>query len=156
MKLFKIKRSDNNKGDLYFMKKTSIFFMALLVMASMVGCGSGSTAKTSDLSGTWKQSNSKSDDSYQEAAISGDLIEIYWVSDGGDSKSLYWAGSYVPPTEAVDSYSWDSVNDHSKTDSSLLASGDDTKTFTYEKGEISYSASAMGTTTTVRLEKVEN
>lgn len=134
------------------MKKSSLFLMALLVMVLLVGCGS-SSEKTSDLSGTWKQSNSGSDDSYQEAVISGDVIEIYWVSDGGDSKSLYWAGSYDAPTEEVSTYSWDSVNDHEKTDSAMMASGDDTKTITYENGEISYSASMMGTTTTVKLSK---
>lgn len=134
------------------MKKISLFLTTLLVMSFMVGC-SNSSEKTSDLSGTWKQSNSSSDDSYQEAVISGDVIEIYWVSDGGDSKSLYWAGSYEAPTEAVDTYSWDSVNDHEKTDSAMMASGDDTKTITYENGEISYSASMMGTTSTIRLNK---
>lgn len=35
----------------------------------------------------------------------------------------------------------------------LLASGDDTKDFTFKDGVISYEASAMGTTTTVKLEK---
>ena len=104
-----------------------------------------------DLTGTWKQTNG-SEDSYQEATISGDTIEIYWVSNGGDTKSLYWAGTYEAPT-AAGAYSWDSVNDHEKTDSSLLASGDDTKTFTYEDDVLSYSASAMGTTTTVKMEK---
>lgn len=104
-----------------------------------------------DLTGTWRQTNG-SEDSYQEAAISGDTVEIYWVSNGGDTKSLYWAGTYEAPTSAG-AYSWDSVNNHEKTDSSLLASGDDTKTFTYEDGVLSYSASAMGTTTTVKMEK---
>jgi len=38
----------------------------------------------------------------------------------------------------------------------MLASGDETKTMTYEKGEISYSVSAFGITTTVRLKsKIE-
>lgn len=157
------------------MKKISLLLATLLFMGAMVGCGdkasnenatdnsskttteatSDNSTKTSDLTGNWKQSNSESEDSYQEAVISGDTIEIYWISKGGDSKSLYWAGSYVAPSEAVDSYSWDSANDHEKTGSSLLASSDDTKKITYEKGELSYSASAMGTTTTIRLKKVD-
>lgn len=108
-----------------------------------------------DLTGDWKQVNSSSDDSYQQATISGDTIEIYWVSDNGDSKSLYWAGSFEAPTTADEPYSWESKNDHDKTDSALMASSDDTKKFTYEKNQISYEASAMGTTTTIRLEKQE-
>lgn len=132
------------------MKKIVLTVAAALLCAVLVACGS---EKTADLTGTWKQTNSGSEDSYQEATISGDTIEIYWVSDGGDTKSLYWAGTYEAPSEPVDSYSWDSVNDKSKTDGALLASGDDTKTITFESGELSYSASALGTTTTVRLEK---
>jgi hypothetical protein len=106
-----------------------------------------------DLSGKWKQTNSKSEDDWQEAIIEGDIIEIYWVSDGGDTKSLYWAGTYEAPAEGIKTYSWDSVNDHEKTNGSMLASSDDTKTITYEDGELSYEVSAMGTTSIVRLQK---
>lgn len=106
-----------------------------------------------DLTGEWKQSNSKSNDTYQAATISGDTIEIYWVSDNGDTKSLYWAGSFIAPTTADEPYKWDSKNDHSKTENALLASSDDTKTMTYQNGVLSYEASALGTTTTVKLEK---
>lgn len=106
-----------------------------------------------DLTGEWKQENSKSDDSYQAATISGDTITIYWVSDKGDTKSLYWAGSFVAPTTAAEPYSWTSKNDHSKTEGAMLASNDDTKTMTYQNGVLSYEASAMGTTTTVKLKK---
>lgn len=106
-----------------------------------------------DLKGEWKQSNSKSNDSYQAATISRDTIEIYWVSDNGDTKSLYWAGSFISPTTADEPYKWDSKNDHSKTENALLASSDDTKTMTYQNGVLSYEASALGTTTKVKLEK---
>ena len=109
--------------------------------------------KPLDLSGEWKQVNSKSEDSYQEATIQDNVIEINWVSDGGDTKSLYWSGTYEAPTEATESYTWDSVNDTSKTANALLASGDETKTFTYENGVLSYEASALGTTTTVKMER---
>ncbi|MCB2361986.1 hypothetical protein [Clostridium estertheticum] len=106
-----------------------------------------------DLTGEWKQSNSKSDDAYQAATISGDAIVIYWVSDNGDTKSVYWAGSFVAPRTANEAYIWASKNDHSKTDSAMLASTDDSKTMTYKNGVLSYTASAMGTTTTVKLQK---
>ena len=70
-----------------------------------------------------------------------------------DTKSLYWAGSYIAPESAVTEYSWTSENDTEKTGSALLASGDDTKEFTYKDGVISYEASAMGTTKTMKLTK---
>ncbi len=108
-----------------------------------------------DLTGEWEQSNKNSEDSYQTAMINDGTIEVYWVSDGGDTTSLYWAGTFEAPEAGVESYSWDSVNDTEKTDMALMASGDETKTFTYENGQISYSVTALGVTTTVRLEKVQ-
>lgn len=146
------------------MKKAIIIALFVTVLTSIfAGCSStttssGNSDRTSkqiipDLTGDWKQTNSKSSDSYQAATISGDMIEIYWVSDNGDTKSLYWAGSFIVPTTADEPFTWDSKNDHSKTDSAMLASSDDTKTMTYQNGVLSYEASAMGTTTKVKLEK---
>ena len=85
----------------------------------------------------------------------GNTITVYWVSDNGDTKSLYWAGTFDAPTTTEEPYTWSSINDTEQTASALLASGDETKSFTYEDGEISYEASALGTTTTVRLEKAK-
>lgn len=109
-------------------------------------------AKPADLVGDWKQSNSQSSDSYQQATITASTIEIYWVSDGGNTTSLYWAGTYTPPTEEG-SFVWTSTNDTSKTDGALLASGDATKDFSFDGSQISYEVSALGTTTTVKLER---
>jgi len=147
------------------MKKLVIISLCLaLLIIVFTGCspssptnsGNATEKQIPDLSSEWKQTNSNSEDSYQVATISGDMIEIYWVSDNGDTKSLYWAGSFVAPTTADEPYIWDSKNDHSKTDSAMLASSDDTKTMTYQNGVLSYEASAMGTTTKVKLEKQNN
>ncbi|SHJ90053.1 hypothetical protein SAMN05444401_0063 [Clostridium amylolyticum] len=146
------------------MKKLAIISLCVaLLITIFTGCSSkptstgngGNTPKKQipDLAGEWKQENSKSDDSYQAATISGDTITIYWVTDKGNTKSLYWAGSFVAPTTADEPYTWTSKNDHSKTEGALLASSDDTKTMTYQNGVLSYEASAMGTTTTVKLKK---
>lgn len=145
-------------------KKLAIISLCVaLLITIFTGCSSTPTSSGNggnnpekqipDLTGEWKQENSKSDKSYQAATINGDTITIYWVSDNGDTKSLYWAGSFVAPTTADEPYSWTSKNDHSKTESALLASSDDTKTMKYENGVLSYEASAMGTTTTVKLKK---
>lgn len=145
-------------------KKLAIISLCVALLITLfTGCGStptssengGNTPKKQipDLTGEWKQENSKSDKSYQAATINGDTITIYWVSDNGDTKSLYWAGSFVAPTTADEPYSWTSKNDHSKTESALLASSADTKTMKYQNGVLSYEASAMGMTTTVKLKK---
>ncbi|MDS0526584.1 hypothetical protein NNC19_12905 [Clostridium sp. SHJSY1] len=145
-------------------KKLAIIGLCVaLLITIFTGCSSTPTSNDNgsnttkkqipDLTGEWKQENSKSADSYQVATISGDTITIYWVSDKDNTKSLYWAGSFDAPTTADEPYSWTSKNDHSKTKGALLASSDDTKTIKYQNDELSYEASAMGTTTTVKLKK---
>ena len=126
---------------------------------SLCACGEADTGGATseepqsppDLAGVWTQVDASDGDSYQQATISGDEITINWVAP--DSTSLYWAGTYVSPTTADEPYTWTSENDTAKTGSALLASMDETKDFTYENGQISYEVSAMGTTTTVRLER---
>lgn len=102
-----------------------------------------------DLTGTWK--SEEVDGSYQEAVITDDTIEINWISDDGNTKSIYWIGSYEAPKESVEQYDWTSVRNKEKTDTAILASGDDSKKFTFEENAISYEVSALGTTTTMRL-----
>lgn len=70
--------------------------------------------------------------------------------------SIYWAGTYISPILETNEYSWDSINDKSKTDNALLASGADSKTFTHKDGIISYSVSVMGVTTIVELERSDD
>lgn len=106
-----------------------------------------------DLTGEWKQSNLNSEDSYQQATITADTITVEWVTDGGDTRSLYWVGSFQAPAEADQPHTWTSEGDVEAMQSALLASSEENKDFTYENGEISYEVSALGTTTTVRLEQ---
>ena len=155
------------------MKRLLALLLVLTLALALTACG-GDTAETPDqpaaeeetpaeqeapaeeppaapdLTGEWTQKDSEPE-SWQAATITADTIEVYWVSDGGDTKALYWAGTYTAPTTADEPYAWDSQNDTEKTSASLLASGDDTKTFTYEDGEISYELTALGVTTTVHL-----
>lgn len=137
-----------------------IALSAALVLGMLTACGEPKQtgpetdpAAPPDLAGEWKQTNSDAEDAWQAATISGDTIEVYWVSDNGDTKALYWAGSFDAPTTADEPYTWESVNDKEQTDMAILASGDDTKAFTYQGGVISYEVSAMGVTQTVKLEK---
>lgn len=129
--------------------------LAIILMATMAlsfaGCGKSAkdSKEPTDLTGTWATEDK--DGSYQEAIITEDTIEINWVSE--DSKSLYWAGTFTAPDKAVDEYKWTSENDKEKTDAAMLASADETKDFSYKDGVISYEASAMGTTTTMKMER---
>ena len=133
----------------------------LLVVLVLGSCGNTTTdevttSKTEeplDLSGTWVQSNGDTEDMYQKAIVSDAEIEVYWVSGEDNSEMLYWSGSYEKPTTNEKEYSWESTNNKEKTNEALLASGDDTKTFTYSNDTISYKVSAMGATKEVVLKR---
>jgi hypothetical protein len=105
-----------------------------------------------DLTGTWKQTNSSSD-AYMVATVDGATITAQYVNDVEDTTALFWAGTYVPPTDDSDTYSWDSVNDTAQTEKSILASPDPTKTFEYADGVLMFPMSLMGVTKTVELER---
>ncbi|UOE44161.1 hypothetical protein [Agromyces larvae] len=109
-------------------------------------------AQPADLVGEWVQSNKKSEESFQSATITADTIEVFWVSDGGNTKALYWSGTFETPTVSGP-FSWDSQNDTEKTSGALLASGDPTKTFSFDNDTISYEVTALGVTTTVELKR---
>lgn len=136
------------------MKK--LIMILVVFMLILTGCQSGESLDESkdtplDLTGNWAQEGKEFDDSYQAGYISGDRIEIFWMSEEGESSALYWSGTFEAPQEATDEYTWESTNDRTRTDSALLSSGADDKLFTYEDGKISYEASAMGQTATIYL-----
>ncbi|PPF77149.1 hypothetical protein C5B99_04065 [Pseudoclavibacter sp. Z016] len=106
-----------------------------------------------DLTGDWVQTNSNSESSYQAATISDGEIVINWVNDAESTSALYWAGTYVAPTEDVESYTWDSANDTTQTESALMASGDATKVFTFEGDVLTYELTALGVTMTVEMSR---
>jgi hypothetical protein len=149
------------------MKKTHAC-IALAAALALTGCGGASTTpagtadskaaeeapkKAPDLTGGWKQSNPNSEKSYQQATITADKVTVEWVTDGGNSTSIYWVGTFAAPTDASEPYTWTSQRDVEATQSAILASSDATKEFTYKDGMISYKVSALGTTTTVNLKK---
>lgn len=152
------------------MKKTLALTAAAALMLGLTACdasedsNAGSPAaqaetssapaveKAPSLDGTWKQTNSESEDSYQEATIEGDTITVNWISNNGDTKSLYWVGTFeAPATTAKTTIT--SQGDTEQMSTAMMASSSETKDFTYEDEELSYELTALGTTTTVRMEK---
>lgn len=91
------------------MKKVLSILAAVAMVVSLVACGNQSVESSNqgiseplDLTGEWIQTNQNAEDQYQVAVITDHTIEVYWVSDGGDTKALYWAGTYVAPETAED------------------------------------------------------
>ncbi|GAA1846203.1 hypothetical protein GCM10009796_05800 [Microbacterium koreense] len=104
-----------------------------------------------DLAGTWTQSNSQSPTAYQVATITADTITIDWVNEDEDMTAVYWIGTYVPPAEDVDTYAWESVGDTEAMATQLLASGSETKTFTFTADVLIYELQALGETMEVTM-----
>lgn len=141
--------------------------IALAAALALTGCGGTAATPTGaadskptekaapapDLTGAWKQSNPASEKSYQQATITADAITVEWVSDGGNTTSIYWVGTFKAPSDSTGPYTWTSQRDDAATKTALMASSDPTKEFTYEGDGISYKVSALGTTTTVKLKK---
>lgn len=138
------------------MKRIIGLALSLAMIFALVACGGGEEAKPEeplDLTGTWIQEDAE--DSYQKAVIKDGTIEINWVSEEDETEALYWIGTYVAPTEATEEYTWTSEGDTETMASALLASQDETKEFTYTDGKLTYKASAMGVTTTIKLAREE-
>ena len=78
-----------------------------------------------DLTGEWQCD--PTDGTYLKATISNGVIEIDWVFVEENKSAIYWVGSYDAPTTDTNEYSWVSNNDHEQTETSILASTDETK-----------------------------
>ncbi len=164
------------------MKKIIPFLMSVILVVSASACGSDVNGNSSEmptsgneekseskvengnkveekeipnLQGTWKQSNSNSDNAYQIAAIDDDTVTIYWYTADDGTTALYWSGTFEAPTSGEE-YSWASENYHDITDSAILASSADTKNFNYSNNEISYEVTMSGVTATIKLLKDES
>ena len=122
-------------------------FMLIVSTFSLSACSS----KIDSLDGYWKEISQN--ETWHEAVIQNGIIEINWVSS--DMNALYWRGTYVPPNNSVSDYSWTSNNIIPEDEFNMLASNDKTKIFTYNDEILSYSASAMGVTKTVKLKLIE-
>lgn len=134
--------------------KTAIAVAGVLLLA---GCSAPAgtadpevaEAETVDLAGDWTEVDGDANN-YQEATVTGDEIEIYWVAENEDTRALYWAGDVVIP-DGEQTFTWESTNDTEKTDSAILASTADTKEFVFEGDQITYEVTAIGVTRTVTL-----
>lgn len=129
------------------MKRFLAVCLCAVLALSLVACGQ---QEIPNLEGVWTTDD---DTMKHQAEIKDGVIEIYWVNDEDDTKSLYWAGTYVAPADTTEPYTWSSANDTEKTATAFLASTEEEKEFTYEDGVLSYSTSALGTTKTMKLKK---
>ena len=136
-------------------QRATVLILILLAAAVLSGCGaSRRTFPPPDLTGHWIQVN-PADNFYQVAEISDDWIEVYWHLTADDTEYLYWAGSFTPPQTGEEPYSWISENDMEKTMTDVHARREDTLTFTYKNGRLSFIQIQGRLHLTVAMEKVD-
>ena len=136
------------------MKQFRFAMLLALLALALCGCGSdGSELPPPDLTGHWVQVGSEGTTFYQVADLTGDTIACYWHVVADDVDRLYWSGTFTPPENGRQPYSWTSANDYTGIYTSNWALRDEEKTFTYEKDRISYIVSMGNIRVTVALEK---
>jgi hypothetical protein len=105
---------------------------------------------TVNMNGTWTQTSGLSGTT-MTGTISDGSISIQ-LSDG-DTSGLYWKGTFPVDTILSDGFTVTSAGDTTALSSSIFASQDSTKVFTYKDGSLNFSFSILGTTTTVHLQR---
>ena len=139
------------------MKKSFIIILLLAALPALALGGCGETAVSAeppDLTGNWIQAGIEDTPFYQVATITDDTIECWWHVVDGDEEHLYWSGTFTPPEDGKEPYAWTSENDLEKALTSSWALRDEIKTFTYEKGKLSYIVNMGHLRMTYALERV--
>ena len=136
------------------MKLKKIVCMAAVVLAlCLSSCGSSRNAPPPDLTGEWRQVDA-ADNFYQIATITDDTIETYWYVVADEGVYLYWTGTFTPPEDGKEPYTWQSVNDLEKAKTSNWARREETNSFTYKDGKISFVARMGSLNVSVALERL--
>jgi hypothetical protein len=104
-----------------------------------------------DMNGTWTQTSSGFSTINMTATINDGEISI--DMSNGNLSGLYWKGTFPVSSIMSNGFTTTSVGDVAAMNSSMLASLDKTKTFSYKDGDLSYSFSMLGMTTTVHMKR---
>lgn len=109
--------------------------------------------ETADLTGLWVQEN-KDENNYMAAVIRDDgKIGVFFILEGDETPWTYWVGTYEVPADGKKEFSWISENTYDG--NGLMASGDETKEFTYKDDKISYPITIQGESGTITLVRGE-
>lgn len=139
-------------------KEPIAVFLAVLTALLLTACSGGASEPPPDLTGEWVQPSDGA--FYHVATITDDKIEIWWYLPEEDLRALYWSGTFTPPENGKEPYEWVSVNSYTEEELSASrvydrTSREETKVFTYKKGEIGYNVTAGHLRMTYSLTRAE-
>lgn len=140
-------------------KKALALLLAVAMACALTACARREPGPPPDLTGDWIQPGDN--DWCHIAAITEDTIKIWWYIPARSMYDLYWSGSFTPPEDDKEPYSWVSVNDFSADtlNSSARfnrATREEEKTFTYKDGKISYIVTSGHLQMGYVLERIED
>lgn len=140
---------------------TKIFVVVSVVISTLVGIGIYFTVSSADatvktkapktLVGTWHQTNKVDGIIMQASVNSDDTIQVNLKTR--DSSSIYWMGSFDSQRDPQSSFDVHSQANSDALEMSIFGSQDPTKTFKYNRGDLSFKFTMMGTTSTIHLQK---
>lgn len=124
------------------MKRHVIPLMAALCLL-LAACGPKDYGPPPDLTGAWGLPTHDGANWYFIGTVTEDTIKVEWYQPEYDETYLYWEGTFIPPENGKEPYSWTSTTMHTveELESSNLfnrATREQTKAFTYKEGRISF------------------
>ena len=142
------------------MKQRIIPLMAALCLL-LAACGPKETdyGPPPDLTGKWGKPTEGAN-WYFTGTITEDVIKVEWYQPVYNETYLYWEGTFTPPEDGREPYSWESSTLHTveELESSRnfnRATREQTKTFTYENGKITFIVTAGHLRTAHSIERAD-
>ena len=141
--------------------KKKLFALLLMLTAALAlaACGPKDYGPAPDLTGGWIQPTEN--EWFHIATLTDDQIEIWWFLPSEKKADLYWSGTFTPPADGKEPYTWISTNNYTEAelDKSFYynrTSREETKEFTYKDGRISYNVTSGHLRLGYSLEKVSD
>lgn len=122
-------------------RRFAVPLAALFCLLALAACGPRDYGPPPDLTGKWQQPDAT--DWYFIGKIEDEVIQIDWYLPSTGRAYLYWKGTFTPPENGKEPYSWKSASLYTEEelDASHLfnrASREERKTFTYRDGKIGF------------------
>lgn len=127
-------------------KRLFIAIALILTMFTVTACSGGEDEPT-NFNGSWSSADTLG--ATFKATIESDTIKVNLKTR--DSEGLYWAGTFSSVLD--ENKQIKSVGDKGLLEKSVFGSLDESKAFTYNKGDLVFKFTMLGTGTEVRLKK---
>lgn len=140
-------------------KLTAILVCAAAALVLSACSSSQAPSEPPDLTGHWAQNSDG--EWYFIGTVTEDKIQIWWYLPAENKTQLYWSGSFTPPSDGKEPYTWESVNDYTEAYLDSLfkyrrTSREPTKEFTYKDGKISYTVTSGNLALGYAIEKTDD